>query len=321
MKHIKFLLFTVFAILSFASCSDDDSLDSTEQSSDYVYADFNFGGDFTETELPLSRTDSKKVYYAIDIREVVVYSQSVTGHIVEFTDYVPYAHGIFTTKDNMRIHLKKGQEYRIFSSILKDGADSIYHEGNMFFEPFISGGSVMMENKFVMDDILHLMLDNHKVSVNSKYGESHVEADRYYGCDDFTPENDKNTVNLNLKRYNFGLKLVVVPPVDGSLQIEIPATDYNETVYSYNSTFTDTRYYTTATTSDSYKDNPDYAEDLYINFYWNRADGSKETYNKTIKVKRNTLKILNVNFNKRDYDSSFEFNVEDAMQEETEEIN
>ena len=329
MKKINYLLLMSLLVLGMISCSTDDAIENedTDPNSEYVEVAFNFGGEYLEeTETPLSRAvENPKTYYGIEVLEKHVWDELVTGHTVTHTDYDPYAYGLFTSKENMRVQLKKGETYRINSTVIKERTDTLYHKGNDFYYPFAdySSNPVQMNNRFVMDPYYDAVsFDQYEISTENEYGIRHARMDRYYGCDEYDITENKNTLSLNLKRYTFGLKFVVTPPVDGTLKIESPELHYVREIEGNKGTFEEQEYFATATNSQTYVENPDYAEQITIIFYWSRKDGSNETYNKKITVKRNVLKTLYINLNNRDYESGFEFNLEDGpMQEETEEIN
>lgn len=330
--------FFISGLLALASCSSEqlDEVSNeylknedvkTEQVSKFSETEFSFGGEYiTESETTLgSRASDEVIYYAFDIDSVEVVSVEYKGVLNTDTLYHHYAEGLFTSFEKMKLHLPKGFTYRINAAVVKEVGDEVYHEGNTYYAPFcasINNGGVELKNAFVVTKESNYNLDQVWINTNDKNSfKIHPMIDRYFGSMFFTPDKDKESVNIDMTRFAFGLKITVTPPTDGEIKLTCSAPELEYTVKSTDSTLEIDNIYATNTTSDTYRRNSEYEDIVYLKIVWNRETEEDITIDKEIKIKKNIKKILNINLNNRDVESDFGFNLGEEMSEETEEIN
>ena len=213
------------------SCSNnEDELPpkEQEQTNQETYTiSFNLGGEFISTsETPLSRTEvTPKKIYGIN----VYYKKDGD----EEPYYSPYAYGLFDNIENMTISLIGGYKYKFECSMVKNDADTLYHDDSMYYAPFHQGKlnydiykGTILENKFNISTTNYIQIQGLKFGETSLKGKrgyndiaNYPQTDRFYGeLTDYVPS--KNGVaNIDLKRTAFGLKFIITPPVDGTLSI------------------------------------------------------------------------------------------------------
>ena len=294
------------------SCSNnEDELPpkEQEQTNQETYTiSFNLGGEFISTsETPLSRTEvTPKKIYGIN----VYYKKDGD------TNYQNYAYGLFDNIKDMTISLIGGYKYKFECSMVRDDADILYHEDNLFYQPFHTSDrsyyGTPLENMFHIEvspteytpNIKGLKQGDTRINTSSTTT-YYPKTDRFYGeLTDYIPTKD-GVVNIDLKRTAFGFKFIVTPPIDGTLAI------YNYLIERYSSIKVSANestleYSSMYTFKDVYKcwQTESYSQDFTIELRWTRADGSLQTFEKVITAKRNVLTTINVNVNGSTTDSS-----------------
>lgn len=318
-------LLCVGLLLNACSSEEIDSIPGEPQvpeepQSEMVSVSLNLGGEFEESEEPLTKVDGdKKVFYAVCVDTLHITQYEMKGVVVTDTTYCNYLEGLFDNVDNLKVELPLGRKYRFKSAVVKELNDRIYHEGNMYYGPFSSvNDGVELKNIFVVNTYSKFNIDNFFINVDQRYEyKINAEVDRYYGeLNKYEPSSSSNIVNIALKRYSFGLKFIITPPKDGSITVSNSTSRFSYTVKSTDNTLETDNIYATATQSSYYKDKPNYAEHIYLNIVWVREDGSRESLEKTIDVKRNVKKIVRINLNNRDSESDFKLDLEEKMTDE-----
>lgn len=307
------------------SCSNsDDELLSKEQgqnSQETYTISFDLGGEFISTsDTPLSRTEvvSKKKIYGIN----VYYKKDGEQN------YQNYAYGLFDNIEDMTISLIGGYKYKFECSMVRDDVDALYHENNMYYEPFHKksynnyNSGITLENKFNISTTTSICF------VGLQEGYSHIKGygisaypklDRFYGeLIDYVPTKE-GVANIDLKRTAFGLKFIVTPPVDGTLSVnELYSANFYSTginpnikISSDDSTVETSAIYTFY---DVYKcwEVEKYTEDFTIKLTWVRANGATQIFEKIVTAKRNVMTTINVNVNGSSTDSSLGVKEEDT---------
>ena len=319
-------LFLVGSSILFSCSNNEDELLSKEQEENdqetYTIS-FDLGGEFISTsETPLSRTEAiPKRIYGIN----VYYKKD------DNSSYQNYAYGLFDNVEDMTISLIGGYKYKFECTMVRDDFDTLYHENNMYYEPFHKKSynnynfGITLENKFNISTTTSIRF------VGLQEGYSHIkghgisaypELDRFYGeLTDYVPTKE-GVANIDLKRTAFGLKFVVTPPTDGTLSVNnlysanSYSTDINPNIKisSDDSTVETSAIYTFY---DVYRcwEVEKYTEDFTIKLTWVRGNGATQTFEKVVTAKRNVMTTINVNVNGSSTDSSLGVKEEDTPME------
>ena len=301
------------------SCSNnEDELlpKEQEQTNQETYTiSFNLGGEFISTsETPLSRTEvTPKKIYGIN----VYYKKD--GDM----NYQNYAYGLFDNIEDMTISLISGYKYKFECSMVKNDADTLYHDDNMYYAPFHQGKlnydiykGTILENKFNISTTNYIQIQGLKFGETSLKGKrgyndiaNYPQTDRFYGeLTDYVPTKD-GVANIDLKRTAFGLKFIVTPPVDGALSVSYIWIDNggsmnpNIKVSADDNILESSSMYTFYEVYECWQAE-DYIKVLTIQLKWERANGATQMFEKTITAKRNVLTTININVNGSTTDSS-----------------
>ena len=312
MKILRLIGMLLIGSSTLFSCSNnEDELPPKEQeqnSQETYTVSFNLGGEFISTsETPLSRTEvTPKKIYGIN----VYYKKD--GDM----NYQNYAYGLFDNIEDMTISLISGYKYKFECSMVKNDADTLYHDDNMYYAPFnryyLIYEGIELSNKFNISttNSIHITgLHGGATCVKSyRNSEDYPKTDRFYGeLTDYTPTKD-GVANIDLKRTAFGIKFIVNPPVDGTLFINNIYTNNgsinsniklsaDDNILEYSSMYTFYEVYKCWQVEK-------YSKDFTIQLTWERANGATQTFEKTITAKRNVLTTININVNGGTTDSS-----------------
>ncbi|WP_259325413.1 hypothetical protein [Bacteroides ovatus] len=314
MKIFRLIGMLLIGSSTLFSCSNnEDELPpkEQEQTNQETYTiSFNLGGEFISTsETPLSRTEvAPKKIYGIN----VYYKKDGD------TQYQNYAYGLFDNIEDMTISLIGGYKYKFECSMVKNDADTLYHDDSMYYAPFHQGKlnydiykGTILENKFNISTTNYIQIQGLKFGETSLKGKrgyndiaNYPQTDRFYGeLTDYVPT--KNGVaNIDLKRTAFGLKFIITPPVDGTLSISAYyGINPNIKVSADDNISESSSMYTFSQVYECWQAEK-YSEDFTIQLIWERANGATQTFSKTITVKRNVMTTINVNVNGSTTDSS-----------------
>ena len=230
MKIFRLIGMLLIGSSTLFSCSNnEDELPpkEQEQTNQETYTiSFNLGGEFISTsETPLSRTEvAPKKIYGIN----VYYKKD--GDM----NYQNYAYGLFDNIEDMTISLIEGHKYKFECSMVREDADTLYHDNEIYYAPFNQLGitnhkyrGIALENKFNISTTNYVYFGGLKIGTMSTSGyydyydcqSDYPKSDRFYGeLTDYVPTKD-GVANIDLKRTAFGFKFIVTPPVDGTLFI------------------------------------------------------------------------------------------------------
>lgn len=309
--------FRIFSMLltmvAFLSCDGSKELPipNTENTKTYEIK-MNLGGEYVETsESPLSRTETPKKYYGVN-----VYCKKDDGTT---NSYYHYAYGIFDNIEDMKITLLGGYKYKFECTSIQDGEDKIEinetHNG-----PFSSYSTEI--NKFTISSYNYLDdIQVGGISVETYGYFSYPRTNRYYGeLEDYIPtDNDKATISM--KRTVFGINMKVNAIPDGELfwylDRELFLKNHSHTG---NDTIEFSSIYTFYDVYQSWK-NDNYTINFTLYFTWERSNGFKQSFSKTISVKRNVMTNVNVTLEGGSGEVSLGINEENSnMTNETIEI-
>lgn len=242
---MKKLFLFVIAIMTLVSCGNTvtDDVENPGSSSGKANkaVSFTLNDENTGMEMPLAtrafNTDGKR-YYAINIMEK------------DDKDYTNYAYGLFDGSTPISAVMNEGHKYRIEVLEFRNDVDTLYHEGDMFYEPMLTGGTkaTKLGNAFVYDKTVNLSTINRgktKTGVAASDTTYYPRAYKYYAViDDFDPST-ADKLDITVKRAFFGIHYKITPPKFGSVKFkllrnhtfEIKSTDPvfdKEFFYSFN---------------------------------------------------------------------------------------
>lgn len=317
MKIFRLIGMLLIGSSTLFSCSNnEDELPPKEQTNQETYTiSFNLGGEFISTsETPLSRTEvAPKKIYGIN----VYYKKD--GDM----NYQNYAYGLFDNIEDMTISLIEGHKYKFECSMVREDADTLYHDNEIYYAPFNQLGitnhkyrGIALENKFNISTTNYVYFGGLKIGTMSTSGyydyydcqSDYPKSDRFYGeLTGYVPTKD-GVANIDLKRTAFGFKFIVTPPVDGTLFINNIYTNNgsinsniklsaDDNILEYSSMYTFYEVYKCWQVEK-------YSKDFTIQLTWERANGATQTFEKTITAKRNVLTTININVNGGTTDSS-----------------
>ena len=319
MKILRLIGMLLIGSSTLFSCSNnEDELPPKEQeqnSQETYTVSFNLGGEFISTsETPLSRTEvAPKKIYGIN----VYYKKD--GDM----NYQNYAYGLFDNIEDMTISLIEGHKYKFECSMVREDADTLYHDNEIYYAPFNQLGitnhkyrGIALENKFNISTTNYVYFGGLKIGTMSTSGyydyydcqSDYPKSDRFYGeLTGYVPTKD-GVANIDLKRTAFGFKFIVTPPVDGTLFINNIYTNNgsinsniklsaDDNILEYSSMYTFYEVYKCWQVEK-------YSKDFTIQLTWERANGATQTFEKTITAKRNVLTTININVNGGTTDSS-----------------
>ena len=302
MKIFRLIGMLLIGSSTLFSCSNnEDELPpkEQEQTNQETYTiSFNLGGEFISTsETPLSRTEvAPKKIYGIN----VYYKKD--GDM----NYQNYAYGLFDNIEDMTISLIEGHKYKFECSMVREDADTLYHDNEIYYAPFNQLGitnhkyrGIALENKFNISTTNYVYFGGLKIGTMSTSGyydyydcqSDYPKSDRFYGeLTDYVPTKD-GVANIDLKRTAFGFKFIVTPPVDGTLFINNIYTNNgsinsniklsaDDNILEYSSMYTFYEVYKCWQVEK-------YSKDFTIQLTWERANGATQTFEKTITAKRN----------------------------------
>lgn len=309
------LLATVVLWSCSGSGSEEIPNPVTPEESKTYEIQMNLGGEYVETsETPLSRTDTPKKYYGIN-----VYCMKDDGTA---SSYSSYAFGVFDNIEDIKITLLGGYKYKFECTSVEDGDDKIeIVNENYLYAPFIYSSA---NNPYKLSQLNQFRIESqflHGIKYGTTNGWKYPRTNRYYGeLENYIPtENGKATIPM--KRTVFGLNMKVNAIPDGSLSWSIDDLTLNNYTHSGNETLEFSSIYTLYDVYESWK-NENYTTEFKINFFWTRSNGYNQSFSETISVKRNVMTNVNVTLEGGSSEISLGINEENAeMKDETVEVN
>lgn len=244
----------------------------------------------SQDQKPMTRgvTDGHK-YYAINVYKV------------EKNSYSKYAFGLFESADNMAILLKNGDKYKFECKEIRTDEDSIYHEGDMYYYPFMRNGAPgKLTNSFVYSTTENTdNMASGTVSLNKTDTTYFPRMYTYYGqLDNFDPATS-NSVTLKLSRLVFGIHFKITPPNDGSVVISF-LRDKKITLKAGDAVYDHESIYSFHLLDKAMADG--YTGKIVPAFYFTYSNGTKRTETISFNIKRNTMTTVNVDLTKTQYD-------------------
>lgn len=314
MKSLRLVAMAMMAVMmcmNFASCSNEDVLASEDpKEPKYVTVGLGCTGEFLEfSESQMGRAATDELY-GIQVYALTENGTDSYGNPTYQSTY--YAHGMFTSLDNVKIKLLEEQKYRFYVSIVidpfKNGSIPWFGYNYTYNSYFNQHGTQFVYSSSSMISVGAIL--------DSSYGQ--YNYDRYIGeLDVYTPEQNES-VEIHTKRVAYGVKyeatglgdgdsfLVEVKRAGGSSKlydIEFGTENY-ESIYTFDDIWSAWRGRSISGSYDSTTGKYEYENyyiDKHLTIYWKKADGTvvpMGTY--TVTFKRNvktTIRIKAENLN------------------------
>ena len=335
MKLINYAIMASAIIVGFTSCrslsdSDEPVVTGLKEVS------FVLGGEFAQISYePLSRAENSAKYIGIN-----VYSRESSDE-----EYKPFAYGVFTSTENMKLLMSPICEYKFECTTLEDDKHKIAKIKNgddselrypFCVSPYNNtnssshrGYKLSNLNKFVSSDteILSQIKNGKTTIVETEDAEGFALSTkdllfpsqmRYYGIEeDFKVAT--GTAKIDLKSMSFGLKITAENLVgEITLKEEDNAIDLSGISLSDSQTECIAKY--------SYQNlvdwwNPNHTGDkthsFSIIFTWTYG-GSSKTANEIIDVYRNRLTVISINLANIDKEITFKISEEEGLPADSE---
>ena len=315
-RLIGMALVVMCLCMNFASCSNEDVVAPEDpQEEKYVTVGLGCTGEFLEfSDSPLSRTTTEELY------GIQVYALTERGgYDVDnnyFVDYeeTPYAYGMFTSLEDVKIRLLEGHKYKFEVSIVIDPFKALNTEySSAAYSWFCKSYKEYVDEygtefSYTSNNYIHIDL----VDWWDRDEYTQHPFDRYYGeLDVYTPL-DNGSVEINTKRVAYGVTYKTIGladseslTVDVRLDIHNPLysveldSEENVGIYTFNSIRS--AWIGNTVWNGTTEEYENYTSDKKLTITWNKADGTAVpmgTYNVTFK--RNvmtTIKIKAENLN------------------------
>ncbi|RAJ81950.1 hypothetical protein CLV59_104175 [Chitinophaga dinghuensis] len=301
MKTPKALVLGSLVLMSVLyACKKNDNAPVPENannkwSGETMNVKLKFSGDLQVEASPLgrqasnARTTPENTIYAVDVR---------------WSDYKPYAQGLFTSIDSINLNLPKGAFFKIRVAAIKKGSSLGLYEsdGPMGYGRFLSGPGLdrYITDRMSTDSVGPYALQygfldtlsNFVVATNYGYEmKKYSELDTYYGTYQGAPQDSQATsITIPLKRLTYGIRFKPQNFTDGKLLVDYDYYAASKTLEIKN--LADT-FFTYTAHEFTFSSNLQYG--LPVRLKWQRSNGNIQNIgNVTIYPARNTMTTLSV---------------------------
>lgn len=294
MKQSSIFFISLIACITFASCgnsvTDEAETSGITAGETTKTVSFNLNDEGGKIVLnPATRvfnTDGKR-YYAINILEL------------NDKEYSKYAYGLFDANSPISAVMKEGHKYRIDVLEFRNDRDTLYHDGNKFYEPMLSNGTnaTPLENAFVYDKNANLTgIYTGKTKVGEEKSDTtwYPRAYKYYtSIDNFDPSTS-DKLDITVKRAFFGIHYIITPPKYGSVTLSL-LRNHHITISSTDPVYDEEIFYSFNQLPPASVEGYNAIMDIFA--VWTDDDGNVIANEKgEIKVKRNALSEFKINF-------------------------
>lgn len=287
-RLIGMALVAMCLCMNFASCSNEDVLSPEDpQEEKYVTVGLGCTGEFLEfSDSPLSRNTDEELY------GIQVYALTENGGYSS----TPYAYGMFTSLDDVKIRLLKEQKYKFEVSVV---INPFKKECDEWFGYYYSKYFEIYNTEFAYSASFTINCDYVRDNYNGGEKWKQYDYDRYYGMLDLYVPDENGYVEINTKRVTYGVKYetmglnseesVKIQVLNGNKNLYdvVLGSESNESIYTFS---------TIAKVWDAACNGPkDYTSDKKLTITWNKADGTSVpmgTYNVTFK--RNVMTTIRI---------------------------
>lgn len=291
MKHLKFSFIAVIIVMLFSSCGKeilDENPDEPLKKGKKKQVSLVINEDITVSEMslfvPKSRAVKQKLY-AVNV------FQKKPGQ----AEFSKFAYGLFDDSSKMNIVLDEENTYSFECLIVEEGEDAVFNSTEGYMAPFLKGTKMIptkLENKFVKSSSVNFSnLSGVQTQISEAQKVWSPRMIKQYGkSEEFAPKT-ADKVKLATKCTVFGVRLVVAPPEEGTLEVTF-LEDYVLTITSKDPKYDHASIYSFATLEKAIEEG--YNGKFYFILKWTKADGTIKTENRTIVMKRNVMTKVNI---------------------------
>lgn len=298
--------FLIALVLIGSSCQKSDI---EKDDGEKITVSLNLDGDFDVTvdQDPITKAMTKASsndVYAINVR----WDPAGDGNL---SDY--YAYGLFDNVQDMTITLLSHHKYSFEVTMVKDAKNTLFfgqafnNSYSGFCYPFQTknSGSTLLNNKFILGSgnyftglskgDAHLKNETSPSSINAT---PRASMNVFYGKTSNYEPVPNGTVDIYLKRYVFGMNIVVngITDSEGSLTLEIHS-QYGNTSKWFSQTITSDFELGEQIHAFEYYSSETYTQGLTLTFTSNRGRVWDLQQTETILFKRNVMTTLNITLN------------------------
>lgn len=227
LRLVGMAMMAVMMCMNFASCSSEDVLVSEDpKEPEYVTVGLGCTGEFLEfSESQMGRAATDELY-GIEVFALTENGTDSYGNPIY--SEANYAHGMFTSLDNVKIKLLEEQKYRFEVSIVIDPFKK-YDSSYSWFGYSYSYNSYFNQHG---TEFVYSSSDGLYLTDISGYYEQY-NHDRYYGkLDVYTPEQNES-VEIHTKRVAYGVKFEATGLGDGdTFLVEVKKPGYLDKFYN-----------------------------------------------------------------------------------------
>ncbi len=288
-RLIGMALVAMCLCMNFVSCSNEDVVAPEDpQEEKYVTVGLGCTGEFLEfSESAMGRAATDELY-GIQVYALTERGTHDDGSI--YYNKTPYAYGLFSSLDNVKIRLLQGQKYKFEVSVAIDP----FKTSNEIYPWFhLTENGYLLGTEFTYSSSKEIYTRH--VWSNVDYDQ--YNHDRYYGeLNAYEPEANKN-VSINTKRVVYGVKYETLG-LKPNESITVEVNKYESNLYNIN---LNTEPYESIYTFSNidyawaeYSGNR-YTSEKQLTINWNKADGSivpMGTY--TVTFKRNVKTTIRI---------------------------
>jgi hypothetical protein len=307
----QFIIAFVVVLLATFNTSCSTSI-ITETGDIEVYTvNLGWGGELDVTYEPLTRSQ-----VSTDLYGVQVYSASTMN---DYTDWEPYAYGLFDDSNNITINLIKGYQYKFVATMVKDGKNIVKYCDDRYYHPFFvenaDRGQMVLDNTFYYSGTKFISgLNSGDTRLKDGCSYTVPTTERYYGVlEDYNAGQKNTTAKIKMKRVSFGAKFIVDGKLSDSGKLEVQvggAPNVIVDITNENKQFT--KVYTFNDIESAWEDNT-YSQIYGVVINWHRNDGTVLPLGThDITFKRNTATVIKVRIDNDGLDSGIGVEIEDG---------
>ena len=224
-RLIGMALVAMCLCMNFVSCSNEDVVAPEDpQEEKYVTVGLGCTGEFLEfSESAMGRAATDELY-GIEVYSLEEHNMEMEGSIHTYYTETPYAYGMFTSLENVKIRLLQGQKYKFQVGIV---IDPFKYNNDYWFEENYN-------NYYNYNGLEFTYSSDRELQADYMWGTTdRFFHDRYYGqLDIYTPEENKS-VNIQTKRVAYGVKYETIGlSTNESFRIEVNQNGSNQSLYS-----------------------------------------------------------------------------------------
>lgn len=313
--------------MNFTSCSNEDVINVEEPKEEYVTVGLGCTGEYLEfSESVMGRNATEELYgiqvYALTAGHTY---EDINGETQVWYDKTPYAYGLFTSLNDVKIRLLQGHLYDFEVSIVMN---PFKEDDDLWFGEFYNTYFNNNGSEFVYST------SGINLTIIDTRGYNQYDYERFFGVlEKYTPK-ENGSVEVNTKRVCYGVKYEVTGLGDSeSLTVEVNNigggsylykveldSEGSDEIYTFSEIYSAwEELYSDADTMEPIYQRHERSKKLTIS--WKKADGSivpLGTY--TVTFKRNVKTTIRITAENLNMDNGIKVYKEEAAMTDDENI-